>query len=454
MYGPNETIIVDGSTPVHQARGLHVLDEASGVVRVRAQLSATELVALGIPECPCAVVAAGSGVLWLDHGSVTVERTHGRTAPLVSPRCWRHRGVVESPSSEDVLVASSLVGGELEQLFVQHSWGELNVYDALVSRRSLTGAEPALAPRGALEGCTVELDPLTSGLRSGPLRREGCGAIEAEAELHSLRRGLLFTHSLEVSGGGTSLRVFRRRVSPSQCPSPADPCGDEAAFRALAAGEERWVASSGREALVARGRAFRVEHPDGTIANEVTLTLHASRDVIGVRHHEDVRVLERAMSEPLFTPVARSDGAACTVDDDCAWRGLCGGGCVSGACVDGARTSCPEGWVRVEGWCVPSERALPGDPRGRADGARCAEAVERGQLERARRACERALAVATDPGVVGALLYNVGRVHEARGEIDAARAAYLRSLDVRGDHPSVRARLLALASRGDAPLPP
>lgn len=453
IYGADETIVLPvGPGAMRRAPGLHVLDERTGTVRVRVSMSAAELLALGVPECPCAVLASGPGVLWLDQGSVVLERPAARDE-LVSIRCWRHRRVLERPSTEDIPVATSLIGGRLEELVVEHSWGGgLNLYDALVLVRPLTGdTEPSFAPRGALRGCTGELDPLTAGLRAGPLRREGCESVPvAEAELHSLRRGVLRTHALEVSGGGASLRVFERPASPTRCPGPADPCGDGAAFRPLASGDERWVASSGRAALVARGRSFRIERPDGTSERAASLGLHASRDVIGVRYHDDVRELEREMSQALFTRAHPSTEAACAVDDDCAWRALCGASCVDGACVDGARAACPAGWSRVEGWCVPAERAVSADPRGRADGARCARAIEQRQIERARRACERGLSLASDPGVVGALLYNLGRVHEARGELDAARAAYLRSLDVRGDHPSVRARLAALAPATDA----
>lgn len=77
-----------------------------------------------------------------------------------------------------------------------------------------------------------------------------------------------------------------------------------------------------------------------------------------------------------------------------------------------------------------------------------------GRTADARRSLERALALLpTDPpvppafvGSVGACLYNLGRLEEATGDLDRARAYYARSLAVRPDNRTVAARLAALPS--------
>jgi tetratricopeptide (TPR) repeat protein len=73
-----------------------------------------------------------------------------------------------------------------------------------------------------------------------------------------------------------------------------------------------------------------------------------------------------------------------------------------------------------------------------------------GELAKAERATRQAITAATQDRTRGAALYNLGRIHEDRGEKDEAALAYQRSLTLRPND-TVSARLTALESAGAAP---
>lgn len=77
-------------------------------------------------------------------------------------------------------------------------------------------------------------------------------------------------------------------------------------------------------------------------------------------------------------------------------------------------------------------------------------ALQAGDLDRADAANRRALAHAHEPKLRAAILYNAGRVAEARSDAEAARRAYAESLSLR-DNAEVKRRLAAL---GGAPAEP
>lgn len=74
-------------------------------------------------------------------------------------------------------------------------------------------------------------------------------------------------------------------------------------------------------------------------------------------------------------------------------------------------------------------------------------AFQANKLERAEEATRASLRFTYDPKVRGATLYNMGRIHEARQELDKAAAAYAESLAVR-DNATVAKRLEDLRQRG------
>ena len=75
-------------------------------------------------------------------------------------------------------------------------------------------------------------------------------------------------------------------------------------------------------------------------------------------------------------------------------------------------------------------------------------ALKHNDLERALTATRASIRNSLDPGVLGASYYNLGRIHEARGELDAAATAYTRSLEVRPENATVQKRLAELEARG------
>lgn len=81
------------------------------------------------------------------------------------------------------------------------------------------------------------------------------------------------------------------------------------------------------------------------------------------------------------------------------------------------------------------------------------------QLDAAEESLRRALALLPSPaavptelaGPLGACLYNIGRVHEARSDVSLARTSYERSLEVRPGNRIVQARLDGLGQSPSAP---
>lgn len=75
-------------------------------------------------------------------------------------------------------------------------------------------------------------------------------------------------------------------------------------------------------------------------------------------------------------------------------------------------------------------------------------AFQAGDLARAEQVNKRALAHAKDPKTRAPILYNIGRVAEARGDKDAAKKAYTESLALR-DNAEVKSRLASLGGAGN-----
>lgn len=82
--------------------------------------------------------------------------------------------------------------------------------------------------------------------------------------------------------------------------------------------------------------------------------------------------------------------------------------------------------------------------RARTLSNRCHRLFEAGELDRAQEACAAGLAERPSGDEHGALLYDRGRIAEARGDVAGAREAYAASLAARPGNAVVRARLDAL----------
>jgi hypothetical protein len=95
-----------------------------------------------------------------------------------------------------------------------------------------------------------------------------------------------------------------------------------------------------------------------------------------------------------------------------------------------------------------SDDAALVDKRGGRDfGDRCFVHLQAERWDAAQTACERGLELAKSPSLIGALHYNLGRIAEGRGQLEAARAHYRKSLEVRPDNQPTQARLKALEGR-------
>jgi hypothetical protein len=105
---------------------------------------------------------------------------------------------------------------------------------------------------------------------------------------------------------------------------------------------------------------------------------------------------------------------------------------------------------------APADAAFVDARRGFSWGDRCSAHYHAGELPSARAACERGLALPDlDPGARPALLYNEGLIAAKAGDVDGARAAYVRSLAARPEGEEGRAIVeKALVALGGSPPPP
>lgn len=195
-------------------------------------------------------------------------------------------------------------------------------------------------------------------------------------------------------------------------------------------------------------------------------------------------------------PVALVCRPPCRTDSDCAFQGRCGARCRGDGhcgpeptglcddadfpcapryhCVDGVCDSCRNTDDCGEGVCREGRCEVQCRGPGGCDGAPCVhgrcvsaepfssapvceagiEAARFGDLcwreigaarwDEAERLCRCGLAASPAPRTRGAILYNLGRIAEERGDVPAARAFYQQSLEVRGENAEVRRRLEAL----------
>jgi hypothetical protein len=273
-------------------------------------------------------------------------------------------------------------------------------------------------PRAHLSGasCAADDDADESSSDDDAFEEDPCGPCSEQAGDEATA---VFVHHGERMDVGTNVSVFwaltyvdAQPLTAENCPSASDPCGDPSAFPGIAESEDWWVATDGSVALVMDGGEAWVWLRGG---DRVQVDVSTS-DVLGVRFHADVRGLVRAAASEV--PQLEGEPPACEDDDE-------------------------EG-EDEEPALAPEDASFTDTHGGRDWGNRCFEHLRAGALDAAEAACARGLAIASDPSVLGALYYNVGRIAEARGDTAAAIQSYERSLAVRPGNRAVTQRLDAL----------
>lgn len=273
----------------------------------------------------------------------------------------------------------------------------LNLYQGL-------GEAEALRPE-AVEP-TVELpDPV--GCQAGvPFAELDLGRIEAAGlacEPHSeqmlgytLHRGRLvrtvgFNQGPEETNCSCASWL---PVSPALCTSPLDPCGHGRDMPGRDAWTQLWVTTDERLALAGDDEGLAVLFTDRA---EPIRRVPAVGRILGVEHHPDTALL--GIEPP----------------------------------PDTVRVAIP---ARHE-----SDVAFVGSAK--AWGNRCLVHLRADRLDAAEAACFAGLLEGGTDGTRGALTYNLGRIAEARGDRERARAYYQRSLRLR-PHEATNERLRAL----------
>lgn len=355
------------------------------------------------------------------------------------------------------------------------------------------GGGPARPARGACvnhAGAWTD-DPDAGQDAEGTESCDPCIGADPQATIELVERGSWWR--MGWSFMEESLQLEEVRLTREHCPGPADPCGAPDSFPTLTPVIEDpdvrwWVATDGSAALYDSEGSVALSRPGAMEAARLEEGELAS--ALGVRFHGDLRPLLSAYDRSLTgTEGAESLGDAamsCTGDEGCAAGGLCDGGLCHAGCTDDLScwregicgVFCHEATGRclrwTEGRCDDQHGCGPGescdatgtcevwegtlapedvdfvDPRqGRGWGNRCFSHLTAGRLEAAQAACLRALEVVEDGNVEAAILYNLGRVAEAREWLGLAAERYTASLELR-ENATVRERLEALSEREDA----
>ena len=317
---------------------------------------------------------------------------------------------------------AALVGGTLYELGIASNEGcsGVSLVDAQARAAVLVaGAAQRTEGMSAPVCMSVgEHDELASPL-PGPdveaTEPEEAGLADCgEAEFWELRRGHLVHYDVAAQASAPVCACIRQvRALAGACPSAADPCGDPAAF---AVDGEFWVGSDERAALQWR-EGLALAGPGQPPRAVGALGPAERKRLIGVRYHGD--------AAPLLAALRSAPPASGPADDF------------------------PLGLPAARGADAPEILALAPDDRDFADpgpgsgwGNRCFAHFKAKRLDAAQAACERGLIAAqqaSDDSVRGAIYYTLGRIAEARRQLDAAVVLYRTSLALR-DNDATRAR--------------
>lgn len=302
----------------------------------------------------------------------------------------------EEPEAD--LSPTAYVGGVLYLggLYSNYNCSGYNLYSA---------ASEALPLRPGATEPKLELPEPTVCERGTPFGDErllaGDPRLECEPndqrEAFALRRGRLVRFIGATDGPSESAECNCASAVPldaASCPSALDPCGQGRDLPGAAAWEQRWVTTDEHLALAKVGKDLVVVAAgrDAPIR-----TLPAPAELLGVEHHPDTALLEVEL---------------------------------------------PPKTLRV---AIPPRHETDATFKGSAKqwGNRCFAHLQAERLDAAEAACYAGLLAKGNDGTRGALTYNLGRIEEARGDLDRARAYYERSQRLR-PHEATAERLRAL----------
>lgn len=449
IYSLERSVVIpfDGSAPT-LGEGLWIQDESATPTSWthQAQLTERRVETMGLEVCPCTEV----------EGACTFEATilarlDPSTGAIVEGpdpqcRCWSPEEpdfmappppfeaiggevddeVYEPCASQSESKPVSIVGGRLYMLgydWNQACFGAMSIYDAFAWGEELVADPPPLDEDAGMRslGCTFDAWIYAPWPLALAELDDDCKADDwvYESELVVARRGWLWRISDDVGHAGGAREVARRRLRPDRCPSANDPCGDPEPFTSRRGFDKRefWIASDGAAALSARGTRYALWRAGEGPPTKFSLDgIDATHDLLGVRVHADVGRLARLID---------------------AHAGLGRAPAGPRPRVDACRT--PE--------LFETDKGFVDERGGRGWGARCFEHLQRGHWSAAEAACARGLELASEGGVRGALLYNLGRVAEERGAHERAAALYVESLAARPDNRIVERRLRGLERR-------
>lgn len=452
LYTLEQTIILplDGSSPT-LAPGLWVQDDRVNPPSITHALvlSPERTEALALPGCPCSALSGAC-----DQDGIQLRRFDPRTGALLDDQsdddcaCIRQPDVHGFPpfvaddgrafpacQGESDKAIVSLVGGLLYS--IGWDWNgacgdSLSVYDAMNYDLALVA------------------DPLPPELTSDGMRLVGCYAMDAaviewpwpvgrggekmepddceldESDIFMIRRGQLWNVRDSMGHAGGWRSFHQRPARPDDCPTINDACGDPEPFRTVAKLDDRkrehWIATDGSMAVTAVKQAYSLWKRDAATPIEHELPgVDATRDLLGVRAHADVGRLRTVIAGHSTLGTRSSRRSPETIETD----------------------QCHELYQA-------EEAAKPGPPieipkrSAHAWGEDCYSSLRAEQWNWAEKSCLRGLAVATEAGTKGALLYNLGRIAEAQHAIPQAMEHYRDSLAARPGNATVKQRLAKL----------
>jgi len=481
VYTATATLLipVDATRDTAQAPGLWLLGEHAGAAQVKLLFTRSDAGPCACSERACTVDVPQ--IVDLNSSDPICDCVAPGPADDSEPD--PDDPEAEEPCAESSLAPVSLLGGGLYWLGDAHSLcGGFNQYDAVDSYTTIFATpEPTKPVSFTRRDCDPETGPgePPPAWPLGDLRCRAAGKLWAladsldepgddegppappsaapecdeckdsrpETSIWLLRRGeLLHVEDNIFHAGGQ--RWVTRQPAPGRCPDPQDPCGDPALFPGLAAAPDFWVASDHSAALISDKAGLHVR-PQGAPS---TRRADDPGPLLGVKFHHDLGPLRAAQRR---APGPHSGDGPCRDDATCRRRlgcdALCDpkGACVTarpGTCDDAhpcrGDARCEAGRCRVTAVLLPEDAAL--NERGKGLGDRCLAHLKADRFAAARGACEAALTHATSDAARGALHYNLGRVAEAIGDLDEARARYRESLALR-DNPTVAQALARVA---------